>query len=1547
MPSLFSLCRPNRLAFRGVILLVGFLGLHVLAADEQPATQPTVVFKGHTEAVYAIAYSPDGKYVVTASFDKTLRVWDVASGKEIKSFGGAQGHQGLVDAVALSPDGQSFVSGGTDNFARLWDFPGSKPLRDFAHSDAVNAVALTVDGKTLAGAGKDGNIRLYSTADGKQLFELKGHTGPVTGVSFNANGQLLVSSGADKTLRFWDVTKGTPITSYVAHGAGVNAVAIHPNSASAYSVGDDGLLKFWKLPPDLPRTLPAHAEAVTALALSNDGNQVVTGSADKTVRLSNFANGQQVKQWKAGNASVTAVAQAPNNSLVAGADADGRLYLWNPTADAVLTQGQAHTGAVTGLAFHPSSTQLLTVGADGLLKVWAMPPVPGKTLAHPEGVNAAVLSADGKKLYTASNDKVVRAWNLAAPAQPERQFPGHTAAATAVAISPNGQLLASGGADETIRFWNQTNGQQTDLLGAHSGPIVSLVFSPSGQQLLSASEDGSVKVWSLPLVAPKMLAHADQVTSVAVSADGTKLLTGCADKSVRVWNLATAAAERALPGGMLAVTSVSSSGTTFAAGNADKSLTVWNAADGKELKKIANLSGAVNSVSLSPDAKFVVAGLADNSVRVFAVADGKETKALTGHTGAVSAVAYTPKGDQVVTASADKTVQVWNIADGKSVQKLERTAPVTCLALNKDGTKIAAGGGDKTVTVWTAADGKTAATITTPAIVNGVSFSPDGTKLVIAGADNRARVYTLDGKLAEQFTHAGPVNAAAFHPDGKRIISAGADKSAQVWQSALLWQGQHGGAVRQAIYSPKGDQVISAGDDKSVNLWNAADGKPMRTIAAHTSPVTAVAVSADSTKLISAGADKTVNVWTLTPPKPEEKPLATIPLSGVPQALTISPNGTRIAVGLGDDKTGQIRVFDLVSGKEVQVIAEHGGPIRSLAFAADNRTIISASTDKTARIADVGVVAMFDAHTGGASSVAFHSSGTQAITGGADKTVKHWDLSTGKVLKTFGPLPDAVTGVAFNRDFTQVGASAGKTVKVWNLADGKELLTLNHPAVVSSLSFNVDKTRIVTGAADNLARVWDVATGKELQAFAHAGPVTGVVFHGNNTNLVTASADKTAVVQTVSAVRVVAASEQPLRSVMVSPLQTQILTAGDDKNVVLWNITTGAKERTLDGATGSVSAVTMTKNGALIAAAGADGTVRIYTNADGKMISQIKAPAAVRGLAFTPNNLALAGACSDKSIVVWNCAFNPGQPVPADFGKPLQQFAHDGGAFDVLFAADNATFYTAGGDKTAKAWKFAAEAPTRNFQHPREVDAVAFDPKGLQLATGAHDGNLRIWDVAKGNIVKEVKAHPPTMANPNETFPVYCVAWNTAGTQIVTGSRDNSLKIWDAAAGTLVKDLKAYKEKEADKGHRDPVFCAAFSPDGKTIASGSAGTERVIKLWDANTGTVIRDFVNPNIKPPPGGNPQSHPGWVYGVRFTSDGKYLVSVGGAPKNKGYIAIWNVADGKLVYGEEMAMGTFYGVAIAPDGKSIAVAAGSTGGALTEANHCYIFKMPEAVK
>src|SRR5262249_17266418 len=157
------------------------------------------------------------------------------------------------------------------------------------------------------------------------------------------------------------------------------------------------------------------------------------------------------------------------------------------------------------------------------------------------------------------------------------------------------------------------------------------------------------------------------------------------------------------------------------------------------------------------------------------------------------------------------------------------------------------------------------------------------------------------------------------------------------------------------------------------------------------------------------------------------------------------------------------------------------------------------------------------------------------------------------------------------------------------------------------------------------------------------------------------------VIQTLSVVRVIPASAAPVRALALTPNQTHVLTAGDDKTVKMWNVANGANERSFAGPEGAVNAVALSKNNTLVAVAGGGKTVRVYHRADGKQVGAFPVPAPVRAPAVSPNSLTLAAGCEDKSVATWNVPFNPGQPPPAGFGNPSQTFAHAAGVTDLAF----------------------------------------------------------------------------------------------------------------------------------------------------------------------------------------------------------------------------------------------------------------------------------------
>jgi WD40 repeat protein len=219
----------SRLPFRLFLPLLSLSGLIaiLLSASAQEKDIPGLVhkFTGHNDAIYSLEFTPDGKYIVTGSFDQTLKMWDTATGKEVRTFGGQQGHQKMVLCVALSPNGQMMVSGGLDNQLKVWDVPSSSPLKSLANNAEINDIALTTDSKKVATAGKDGLVKIYNVDDGKELFKLEGHAGEVKSVAFSANNAVVGSAGVDGTVRFWNATNGQPMSVIGGHAGAATAVA--------------------------------------------------------------------------------------------------------------------------------------------------------------------------------------------------------------------------------------------------------------------------------------------------------------------------------------------------------------------------------------------------------------------------------------------------------------------------------------------------------------------------------------------------------------------------------------------------------------------------------------------------------------------------------------------------------------------------------------------------------------------------------------------------------------------------------------------------------------------------------------------------------------------------------------------------------------------------------------------------------------------------------------------------------------------------------------------------------------------------------------------------------------------------------------------------------------------------------------------------------------------------------------------------------------------------------------------------------------------------
>ena len=617
------------------------------------------VLRGHKYRVSKIAFSRDGTTVATGSDDETVRLWDVASGQPRLPVIQAAGE---ITGIAFCGTCDRLLTAARDGKVIVWDARDGKSVRILeGHEGPVLVSALSSDGKLALTASNDGPARLWDIDSGRTPVLLSGHAGNVTDATFSRDGQRIVTVAnrgvqvwdrAGKKINSWSEQDARPLATngdrifmqnwnyweenHDGTGFLVDAITgrrvstifanteivsarFSADGAKLVTAANDRSVQVWDVLSGRELSvLRGHPEAVTSIAIGDDGRHVMTGSKDGTARLSETfipPNGNMKLQVPQ---SATSVTFRSDSHLVLATSSDKTARLWN-LEGRELAALRGHDDVVTTASFGPDG-KLLTASEDGTARLWDSAGLQLAVLrGHEDAVRSAVFSPDGKWILTASDDATARLWD-AATGNPRVVLRGHRAALRQAIFNRLGNQVASIAADETARLWS-LDGKELAVLKGHEDTLLSLAFSPDGKLLATASRDKTVRLWdtSSGRHLRVLSGHQAHISALAFSPDGKWLATGSGDRSARIWNVETGAEHAVLRGH----------------------------------------DDAINTLAFSPDGKSVVTASDDKTAREWDVASGRRKAVLNGHTHWIGAVAWSPDGKRIATAAQDQTVRLW------------------------------------------------------------------------------------------------------------------------------------------------------------------------------------------------------------------------------------------------------------------------------------------------------------------------------------------------------------------------------------------------------------------------------------------------------------------------------------------------------------------------------------------------------------------------------------------------------------------------------------------------------------------------------------------------------------------------------------------------------------------------------------------------------------------------------------------------------------------------------------------------------------------------
>ena len=643
----------------------------------------TVIQKGHELAVMSVAVSSDSNYVATTSLDKSAKLWQLSTGREVRSF---LGHEMGVTAVAFSPDGNILLTGSNDRSIRLWEVSTGKEIFKQKTGDYITAVAIdprqrffVYAGYNTTGYGDSAVVFDYKTKQPIARLVVSPDKGLHTGVdlSISNDGKWLAFGEDNRIATVFEVATWKQFKQFTYPegycGSCGTQVEFSPDNKSLFMVSHNGPLKKYDLATGkLLKEYVAEVDDLTGMSLSKDGKYVAVATEKKVV-VYDTETGVEVSSKEApekGEFHQVAMS-LDNKSLLITSD-NNTAILWDYRTSRV-------NGALTGF-LNDRDKGGLNYDPNFYWESYIAKYVRFK--------NTLRITNDGKTLIKGKFGTKVKRWDIAT-GKAVMEYSGHKKAVLCYDLSKDGTKLLTGGGDGKIVLWDVATGDSLKVIQSYREPIFDIHFNSDETRAVSTSWEAAMNVHDLSTGKSLTYISFEKYSAYNILPHATDLYVFAArlDNTLQMWELDTRTVVRDFVGHTDVISSlvITQDQRTLMSAGWDGSIRMWDVGTGLMTRKLTHSSGAVHTAIFSQDEKFIYSAGADRLIRVWDVASGKVVRSFAGHNAEVTSLIFSPDKKMLISHSLDGVTKFWELSTGREFFEHIHLGDHDWLVKNPDG----------------------------------------------------------------------------------------------------------------------------------------------------------------------------------------------------------------------------------------------------------------------------------------------------------------------------------------------------------------------------------------------------------------------------------------------------------------------------------------------------------------------------------------------------------------------------------------------------------------------------------------------------------------------------------------------------------------------------------------------------------------------------------------------------------------------------------------------------------------------------------------------